>query len=67
VGYDSQRHMQELVIEEPSKNTDPDFSMRLELTLRRRKALLPGLVVCLALIGSSAFWRIVEKLVSGVG
>lgn len=44
-----------------------DLDLKLELKLRRRSALLPWLVVCVALIGSSAFWRVVEKLIAGAG
>lgn len=49
------------------KEPGSDLDLKLELKLRRRSALLPWLVVCVALIGSSAFWRVVEKLIAGAG
>lgn len=54
-------------METPSKEPRSDLDLKLELRLRRRSALLPWLVVCIALIGSSAFWRVVEKLIAGAG
>lgn len=54
-------------MDDPLKEPKSDFKLKLELELRRRNALLPWLVVCIALIGSSAFWRIVERLLVGVG
>lgn len=48
------------------KEPRSNFKLKFELEIWRRNVLLPWLVVCIALIGSSAFWRIVERLLVGV-
>lgn len=53
-------------MDDQPKEQQSTLKLKVELELRRHSALLPWLVVCIALIGSSAFWRIVEKLLVGV-
>ncbi len=45
-----------------------DFALEHKLRIRRRRALLPWVVVAgLALVNSSKFWDVLDKLLLGVG
>lgn len=45
-----------------------DFDLELKLRIRRRRAILPWAVVAgLALVNSSKFWDVLEKLLFSVG
>ena len=43
-----------------------DFYLELKLHLKRRKMLVPMVVVGLALINSPKFWDVLERLLAGV-
>lgn len=55
-------------MDDPNKQSDDfHFDLRLRLRGKRRRFLSPLLVVCLAVIGATSFWKVVDRLVANVG